>query len=114
MSSNREHIPRRKKQHTEAGLSLDNTSKSQPSKPFKSSRAEFYDSLSKVWLTHRALKELNQRRRQANSPQQPASTPRRITRSALIQIQRIARDGGPDLGDLRGVRPNCYKRACHF
>jgi hypothetical protein len=115
MSSTREQIPpRRKRQHTEADLSLDNPSESQPSKRLKSSRAEFYDSLSKVWLTRRALKELDRRTRQANSPQRPASTPRRVTRSASIQIQRIARDGGPDLRDLRGVRLNCQKRACHF
>jgi hypothetical protein len=113
MSSNRT-APRRKRQHTEAGLSLDNPSESQPSKRLKSSRAEFYDSLSKVWLTRRALKELDRRTSQANSRRRPASTPRRVTRSASIQIQRIARDGGPDLRDLRGVRLNCQKRARYF
>ena len=108
MSSTREQIPpSRKRQRTEAGLSLDNPSESRPSKRLKSSRAEFYDSLSKVWLTRRALEELNRRTSQANSPQRPASTPRRVTRSTSIQIQRIARDGGPDLRDLRGVRLNC-------
>jgi hypothetical protein len=115
MSSSREEIPpRRKRQHTKAGLSLNNPSESQPSKRLKLSKAEFYDSLSKVWLTRRALKELDRRTSQANSAQQPASTPRRVTRSASIQIQRIARDGGPDLRDLRGVRLSCQKRACHF
>lgn len=109
MSSTREQIPpRRKRQHTEAGLSLDNPSESQPSKRLKSSRAEFYDSLSKVWLTRRALKELDRRTRQANSPQRPASAPRRVYReSTSKQIQRFARHGGPDLRDLRGVRLNC-------
>jgi hypothetical protein len=109
MSSTREQIPpRRKRQHTEAGLLLDDPSESQPSKRLKSSKAEFYDSLSKVWLTRRALKELDRRTRQANSPQRPASAPRRIYREdTLEQVQRFARHGGPELRDLRGVRLNC-------
>ncbi|PVH70224.1 hypothetical protein DL98DRAFT_437458, partial [Cadophora sp. DSE1049] len=65
------------------------------------------DSLSKVWLTRRALKELDRRTSQANSPQRPASTPRRITRNTSNKIQRFARDGGPELRDIRGGRPNC-------
>ena len=74
----------------------------QPSEQPKSSKAEFYDSLSKVWLTRRALKELDQRTRQ-RAPQRPPSVPRR---SDLKQIQRFAKHGGPDLRDLRGVRLN--------
>jgi hypothetical protein len=103
MSSTREQIPPR--QHTEAGLSL--PSESQPSKRLKSSKAEFYDSLSKVWLTRRALKELDRRTRRAKIPQQPTSTPRQLYREENSkQIQRFARRGGPDLRDLRGVRLN--------
>ncbi|TAQ83676.1 hypothetical protein B7494_g8003 [Chlorociboria aeruginascens] len=97
--------PRRKRQRTEAGL-LDNPSKPQPSKRLKPSiklhSAAFYDSLSKVWLTPRALKELDRRTSQANRPQQPASTPRRVTRTTSNKIERFARDGGPELRDLRG------------
>ena len=100
--------PCRKRQHTESGLLLDDLSESPPSKRPKSSKAEFYDSLSKVWLTRRALKELNRRTRQANSPQRPDSPPRHVYREGTSkQIQRFARHGGPELHDLRGVRLNC-------
>ena len=112
MSSTREQIAtRRKRQRTEADLPLDDPSELQPSKRLKSRTklhsVAFYDSLSKVWLTRRALKELDRRTSQANSPQRPASTPRRVTRNTSKQIRRFARDGGPELRDLRGVRPNC-------
>lgn len=111
MSSTREQIPpRRKREHTEADLPFDGPSESQPSKRLKSSRTEFYDSLSKVWLTRRALKELDRRTRRANSPQRPASAPRRVhPESTSKQIQRFARHGGPELHDLRGVRLNCQR-----
>jgi hypothetical protein len=93
MSSTREEIPpRRKRQHTEAGLSLDNSS--DPSKRLKSSRAEFYDSLSKVWLTRRALKELDRQTRQANSPQRPAPPSQRVYPEETSKQKRFARHGG--------------------
>jgi hypothetical protein len=113
MSSTREQIPpRRKRQRAEAGLSLDDQSESQPSKRLKSSTklhsAAFYDSLSKVWLTRRALKELDRRTTQVNSPKRPASAIQRVYREdTLKQIRRFARHGGPELRDLRGVRPKC-------
>jgi hypothetical protein len=59
----------RKRQHAESDLSQDDLP-SQPSKKLKSIREhhsapnfppEFYDSLSKVWLTPRALRELDRR-----------------------------------------------------
>jgi hypothetical protein len=54
--------------------------------------AEFYDSLSKVWLTRRALKE--RRTSQVNGPQRPASAPRCVYQEgSLKQIQRFARHG---------------------
>jgi len=112
MSSTREQIAtRRKRQRIEADLPLDDPSESQPPKRLKSSirLAAFYDSLSKVSLTRRALKELDRRTSQANSPQRPASTPRRVTRNTSNQIRRFARDGGLELRDLRGVRPNCQR-----
>ncbi|KAH8800862.1 hypothetical protein F5884DRAFT_809100 [Xylogone sp. PMI_703] len=56
---------RRKRPRTEAEL-LDSPSELLPSKRrklcIKLHSAEFYDSLSKVWLTPRALKELDRRR----------------------------------------------------
>src|SRR5438105_4817025 len=111
MSSTQEQIsPCRKRQHTKADL-LDDSSKSQPPKRQKPSiklhSAEFYDSLSKVWLTRRALKELNRRTNQVNRPKRPASTTQRVTRNTSNKIRTFAKDGGPDLRDIRGVRPNC-------
>ncbi|PVH68989.1 hypothetical protein DL98DRAFT_522428 [Cadophora sp. DSE1049] len=105
MSSTREEIPpppRRKRQYTETGLSLDNPSESQPSKRLKSSRAEFYDSLSKVWLTRRALKELDRRTLQANIPQRLTPPSQRVYPEETSKQKRFARHGGPDLRDLRG------------
>ena len=93
--------------------------------------AAFWDNLSKLWLTRRALRELDRRNTQ------PASNPSRlsyqqphrpVTRSAVVELQKnrhtiqsapdflcycalsclkdikiFARHGGPDLADLRGV-----------
>ncbi|KAH8800822.1 hypothetical protein F5884DRAFT_623381, partial [Xylogone sp. PMI_703] len=66
-----------------------------------------YDSLSKVWLTPRALKELNRRTSKANCLLRPASASRDIggehlNKGNLKEIKRFARQGGPDLRDLRG------------
>ena len=112
MSSNREQIPpRRKRQRTETGPTLEDTSEARPSKRPKPSiklhSAAFYDSLSKVWLTRRALKELDRRTGQVHRPQRPASASRHVypIGTLLRQIQRFARHGGPELRDLRGVRP---------
>ena len=93
--------------------------------------AAFYDNLSKVWLTKRALRELDRRNAQL-APSSSCSSPRRprrpFTRRTLVElrkngqfsqsasdflchceakclkdIKRLARQGGPDLLDLRGV-----------
>lgn len=112
MSSTREQIPPRPKtQHRTGGGSLDDPSNLQESsKRLKLSirlhSSTFYDSLFKMWLTPRALKELDRRINQANSPQRPALSPRRVTRNTSKKIQSFARDGGPELRALRGVRPN--------
>ncbi|EJP67430.1 uncharacterized protein BBA_03210 [Beauveria bassiana ARSEF 2860] len=55
---------------------------------------EFWDSLSKVWLTSRALREKDRR----NSLRSPAAP---IIKTAAT-LARFARRGGPDLGHLRG------------
>ncbi|KAM3473722.1 hypothetical protein MY8738_008228 [Beauveria namnaoensis] len=55
---------------------------------------EFWDSLSKVWLTPRALREKDRR----NSLRSPAAP---IIKTAAT-LARFARRGGPDLGHLRG------------
>ncbi|KAH8587339.1 hypothetical protein B0O99DRAFT_678204 [Bisporella sp. PMI_857] len=103
MSSTREQIPpRRKRNHAEAELTTDSSSQPQPQKRYKLHSAEFYDSLSKLWLTRRALKELDRRTSQINRPQ-PAAAPRHVHQeSTLKQIKRFAKHGGPDLRDLRG------------
>ncbi|KAH6662170.1 hypothetical protein B0J14DRAFT_707781 [Halenospora varia] len=103
MSSMRE-PSRRKGQRAQAGPGpfLDNPSETQSSKRIRLHSAAFYDALSKVRLTRRALKELDQRTRQTNRLQRPTSTPRRVTRNTSNEIQIFARDGGPELCDLRG------------
>lgn len=91
----------------------------------------FWDNLSTIWLTKRALRELDRRNIQA-SPSQPRSPHRRTRRPAtrkflaeskrnrqttqytsyylryyepriLKDIKLFARHGGPDLSDLRNV-----------
>lgn len=91
----------------------------------------FWDNLSKIWLTKHALKELNRRNRQP-APSQPRSQHRRacqpVTRNVFAELKRncgatqsasdflrhcepgilkelkiFARNGGPDLSDLKGV-----------
>ncbi|KAF2189945.1 hypothetical protein K469DRAFT_701228 [Zopfia rhizophila CBS 207.26] len=93
--------------------------------------AAFWDSLSKIWLTKRALRELDRRNTQA-TPSPPRSPYRRarwpVTRNFLAEskknrqtaqytadylrscepkilkdIRLFARHGGPDLSDLRNV-----------
>lgn len=92
----------------------------------------FWDNLSKIDLTKRALGELDRRNIQVAIRSHPTRHPRlrrQITRSALARLKKgfqpaqpaadylchcgtktlknvkhIARHGGPDLSDLRGVR----------
>ncbi|TWU79164.1 hypothetical protein ED733_008866 [Metarhizium rileyi] len=73
-----------------------------PAKKAKLSRQsnfspEFWDNLSRVWLTPRALRELDRR----NKTTQPL---RRVPVPELYptQLARFARRGGPDLRHLRG------------
>ena len=95
----------------------------------------FWDNLSKIWLTERALKELDRRNTEPapsahNSPYRRSHSP--VTRYTLAkwknkvenwepsqpaadfltgcstgrlkEIKLLARHGGPDLSNLRGVR----------
>lgn len=93
--------------------------------------AEFWDKLSKIWLTKRALRELDRRNIQS-IPSSPCSPHRRargpVTRNFIAEskgicqtaqytadylryynpriskdIELFARHGGPDLSDLRNV-----------
>ena len=59
---------------------------------------EFYDSLKKVRLTARALREFNRR----NGLLRPVRN-RLANHQQLSTLARFARQGGPDLTDLRGV-----------
>jgi hypothetical protein len=59
---------------------------------------QFWDNLSKVWLTRRALRELD--RRNGTQPPPGPATPAVYTTDRA----RFARHGGPDLRHLRGVR----------
>ena len=88
----------------------------------------FWDNLSKLWLTKRALRELNRRNTQAapNPPSSRRRSHRPLTRRILAElkknsiqsashfldhctakclkdIKRFASHGGPDLSDLRSV-----------
>ncbi len=68
--------------------------------------AAFWDNLSKIWLTKRALRELDRRNAQFTHSLPRSShreTHRPVTRSFLTQVKLSARDGGPDLSDLRTV-----------
>ena len=60
---------------------------------------DFYDSLSRTWLTRRALREL-ERRNKNSAPSKPGPTPQTPQRSKLAAFARL---GGPDLSDIRGV-----------
>jgi len=70
----------------------------------------YWDSLSKLWLTRRALDELDRRNRQRASPVR--TTVARdldlgdepdLLKNLSKQLKRFARHGGPDLRDLGGV-----------
>lgn len=87
----------------------DTTPDSPPAKRIKSTSVvrtasnfppEFWDNLSKVWLTPRALREKDRR----NGARHPA-TNFRANYSVATTLARFSRRGGPDLGHLRGVGP---------
>jgi hypothetical protein len=71
---------------------------------------EFYDSLSKIWLTRRALRELD-RRNEHLPPPKPKPRPWESRAAKLAALARLgvpdlavfATAGGPDLSDLQGV-----------
>ncbi|TWU70694.1 hypothetical protein ED733_001576 [Metarhizium rileyi] len=85
----------------------DTTRDSPPAKRVKSTSAvriasnfppQFWDNLSKVWLTPRALREID-RRNGARPPVTTSPAPTVFTATTLTQF---ARRGGPDLRHLRG------------
>ena len=109
---------KRKRTATEEEHSTIATNSPQPpwkraKRPFQSrqeANTAYWDSLSKLWLTRCALKELNRRNRQTVSPVRTGITrrPDRSGETAALencssQFKCFARQGGPDLRDLRGV-----------
>jgi hypothetical protein len=110
-------IRKRKRQRADDSLSDQTSSKRHKSKP-ANYPPEFYDKLSKVWLTSRALRELNRRNEQRPPPKtKPAAEavkPRGAKLAALAKLgvsekAQFAAAGGPDLSDLKGVCvPNCF------
>ena len=67
----------------------------------------FWDNLSKIWLTRRALDELDRRNSQVATPSTlvppDRSSHRSFSRDTAADVRIFARHGGPDLSDLRGV-----------
>ena len=63
----------------------------------------YWDSLSKLWLTRRALDELDRRNRQRASPVERNGDKPRQLRSLSKQLKSFTQNGGPDLCNLRGV-----------
>jgi hypothetical protein len=61
----------------------------------------FWDNLSRVWLTPRALREFDRRTVWPTTPVPPDRTGKEDI--DLAQLKRFARHGGPSLGDLRAV-----------
>lgn len=82
-------------------------------RPFQSRQeadTKYWDSLSEIPVTRRAVKQLNQRNRQKASLVRTGliRRPDRSGEPAALkncppQLKRFARHGGPDLRDLRGV-----------
>ncbi|KAI8626605.1 hypothetical protein F5Y19DRAFT_221473 [Xylariaceae sp. FL1651] len=90
----------RKRQHADDGAQDEHLSKKIKSRGYHCSSnfsPEFWDNLSKVWLTPRALLELDRR----NSIR-PATKPTTSEDIYSKDLARFARHGGPDLQHLRG------------
>ncbi|KAK3700528.1 hypothetical protein LTR37_015929 [Vermiconidia calcicola] len=68
--------------------------------------AQFWDPLSKVPLTRRALQEFDRRTKLGQSTPavgaKKAPAPRRLLRSGTRRLKNLAKNGGPDLSKLRG------------
>lgn len=69
--------------------------------PFRGPPPAFWDNLSRLWLTHRALRECDRRARERNIHQQGKTGDLKI--DSAPSLKRFARHGGPDLSDIRAV-----------
>ena len=70
---------------------------------------EFWDRLSKITLTRKAVEEYNRRVRLEQHPSPPLPRPQGRAEHLVYtlpakRLARFAQFGGPDLSDLRGVR----------
>lgn len=102
--------PQNRKRHcTEEDILQDSLS----SKRFKSTRKhhsykfllEFYDSLSKVWLTCCALRELDRHNHLKSSTCALAPATKPVYKlSTRKELQQFSRHSGPELGNLQRVR----------
>ena len=63
--------------------------------------SSFWDNLSRQWLTHRTLRELDRRTLRPTVPIPPCPNGKENINPA--KLKHFARHGGPNLGDLRGV-----------
>lgn len=91
-----------------------NRSSPKERRPNSGQNASFWDSLSKIWLTRRALQELDRRNFQnpaesslispTSHRQKRKKKVKQYTQKNLSGLKRLARHGGPDLSDIKGVR----------
>lgn len=106
--------PQKRTRQQAGDLSSESLPRKPPAKRIKTrtweSPPEFWDRLSKIALTHGALRELD-RRTELSRTGLPRSrhslacttSPFKVTRALTRALTRLANDGGPDLSDLRGV-----------
>ena len=93
------------------GTEVVKSSQSPRLKPLQIEKEEdlaYWDTLSKLWLTPCALRELDRRNKKLVGPDRIAISCKPDGEPDLIdyhpqQLKRFARYGGPDLCDLRGV-----------
>ncbi|CRK35787.1 hypothetical protein BN1708_006801 [Verticillium longisporum] len=105
--------PQKRTRQQVGDLSSESLPRKPPAKRIKTrtweSPPEFRDRLSKIALTHGALRELD-RRTELSRTGLPRSrhslacttSPVKVTRALTRALTRLANDGGPDLSDLRG------------
>ena len=101
------HCENQAKKRKHSSCTSSNSTKSSSTNSSSSSwdRAQrsYWDSLSRLWLTPNALRELN-RRHSLLQTRAPPDTQTLVTRKQCsTDIVRFARRGGPDLSEIRNV-----------
>ena len=92
--------PQPKRQRT-SSYSSSNSSASSSWSSWDRAERSYWDSLSRLWLTPHALRELNRRNALLRTPPNEKITVSREQHST--DITHFARHGGPDLSDVRNV-----------